>query len=293
MKSLCRSLAFLAFLAGAIAVSPALADPLPGALETDSLPSYLRDRGTGVYTSLFGTYVREGELLVYPFYEYVENREDEYHGSELGGSGETDYFGEVEEHEVLLFLGYGITEDLAIELEGALWTEKTFRKSADDFESGLPDEMTESGVGDVESQLRWRLLRETEDTPELYANFEVVFPLQPNHTLIGTQDWEYVAGIGLVKGFSWGTITPRISVAYDAGSDSPFEFGEYAIEYLKKINNHFRWVSTVEGSEDEVSLVLEAQWHFSRHAYAKFNSGFGLTEKAEDVAPEIGVMMSF
>jgi hypothetical protein len=33
-------------------------------------PTYLEDRGTGIPTSMFGTYVRRGELLVYPFFEY-------------------------------------------------------------------------------------------------------------------------------------------------------------------------------------------------------------------------------
>ena len=42
---------------------------------------YLHDRGEGVTTSLFGTYVRGGEWLVYPFYEYARNDEEEYHGS--------------------------------------------------------------------------------------------------------------------------------------------------------------------------------------------------------------------
>jgi hypothetical protein len=35
--------------------------------ESATLPGYLADRGTGVSTSIFGTYVRGGELLVYLF----------------------------------------------------------------------------------------------------------------------------------------------------------------------------------------------------------------------------------
>lgn len=286
------TLAVLALALAAALPPVTAADPLPGTLDTDSLPPYLRDRGTGVYTSLFGTYVRRGELLFYPFYEYVVNNEDEYHGSELGYNGDTDYLGKVEEHEYLLFFGYGITEDLALELEGAVYTTKTLTRADDDFESGLPDELTESGLGDVESQLRWRIARETETRPEYYLNFEVVFPLQKDKVLIGTQDWEVVAGAGLVKGFSWGTLTPRVAIEYDA-ADSEVEVGEYAVEYLKRLSNTWRWVSTIEGASDEVSAIVEAQWHFSPRAYAKFNCGFGLTEKAEDFAPEIGVMMSF
>lgn len=38
-----------------------------GALGAQELPLHLRDRGTGVATSQFGTYIRDGQLLVYPF----------------------------------------------------------------------------------------------------------------------------------------------------------------------------------------------------------------------------------
>jgi hypothetical protein len=42
-----------------------------------------------------------------------------------------------------------------------------------------------------------------------------------------------------------------------------------------------------------VSLIGEAQWFISRRTFFKFNCGFGLTEKAPDIAPEIGIMFSF
>ena len=47
-------------LAGALVVLPSAR-----ALEAQELPLRLRDRGTGVRTSLLGTYVRQGELLFY------------------------------------------------------------------------------------------------------------------------------------------------------------------------------------------------------------------------------------
>ena len=49
------------------------AEPPPSRIQPapdPPLPVYLRDRGTGVSTSMFGTYVRRRELLVYPFFEY-------------------------------------------------------------------------------------------------------------------------------------------------------------------------------------------------------------------------------
>ena len=41
-----------------------------------------------------------------------------------------------------------------------------------------------------------------------------------------------------------------------------------------------------------MSLLTEAQWHCSRTIFIRFNSGFGLTSKATDWAPEVGVVFS-
>jgi len=38
--------------------------------ETENLPYYLKDRGEGVSSSMFGTYVKKGQLYIYPFNEY-------------------------------------------------------------------------------------------------------------------------------------------------------------------------------------------------------------------------------
>lgn len=43
---------------------------IPMMVSAEDLPFYLKDRGTGIPTSMFGTYVRKEEVLVYPFYEY-------------------------------------------------------------------------------------------------------------------------------------------------------------------------------------------------------------------------------
>lgn len=34
---------------------------------SEELPRYLRDRGTGVATSMFGTFIEPGQFLFYPF----------------------------------------------------------------------------------------------------------------------------------------------------------------------------------------------------------------------------------
>src|SRR5687768_12750197 len=100
-----------AVLAIALAVIP------PGrTLEAQDLPPYLRDRGTGVRTSVLGSYVRHGELLVYPFFEWYADRNLEYKPSELGyGASLVDYRGRYRASEGILFFGYGVTPDLALE----------------------------------------------------------------------------------------------------------------------------------------------------------------------------------
>lgn len=49
----------------------------------------------------------------------------------------------------------------------------------------------------------------------------------------------------------------------------------------------------IEGESDELSLFVGARWQVGARVSLLFNSGFGLTEKADDFAPEIGLMFSF
>ena len=104
----------------AAALVAALMSPL--ASSAQDVPPHLRDRGPGVATSMFGTYVRDGELLVYPFFEWYSDSNLEYKPNEFGFAGDTDYRGKYRASEGLLFLGYGITRNLAIELEAAVIT---------------------------------------------------------------------------------------------------------------------------------------------------------------------------
>jgi len=263
----------------------------PPLFAQSDLPPYLADRGPGHSTSLFGTYVEQGELLIYPFYEYVKTGFFEYQPRELGFTGSADFRGKLIEHEYLLFLAYGISDRLAIELEGAVYTKATFDRAPEDL-SGVPARLEESGLGDVETQLRWRWQAENENRPELFSYAKVVFPFQKNEVLIGTSAWEGDLGFGLIRGFGWGTITGRVAMSYD-GEDSRVEFGEYAFEYLKRLSPSWRIVATVEGETEDISLIGEAQWFFSERGFLKLNCGFGITEKAPDFAPEIGVIFRF
>jgi len=256
----------------------------------EELPSYLSDRGTGQPTSMFGTYIRKGELLVYPFFEYYLDNNAEYKPAELGYELDQDFRGKFRASEGLIFLGYGLTDWLAMEFEAAIIS-ASLEKAADD-PSATPARIEESGTGDVEGQIRLRWARETASRPEFFSYFEAVSPQQKSKVLIGTPEWEFKLGSGAVRGFAWGTMTLRAAVEYSK-EESKLESGEYAIEYLKRLSPAWRVYVGVEGAEDEVELIGEAQWHVTDAIFLKFNNAFGVTSKAADWAPEIGCVFSF
>jgi hypothetical protein len=258
---------------------------------SQDLPYYLRDRGTGIPTSILGTYVRKGEFLIYPFYEYYYDSDREYEPADFGFGPpqEQEFRGRYHANEALLFLSYGISENWAVEFEAGVIDAK-LNKASNDF-SALPTEITESGLSDVEAQVRWRWNHESAKKPEFFSYFETTFPTGKTNSLIGTSDWELTLGGGLIKGFRWGTVTVRASVEYDA-AENKAGFGEYAFEYLKKLSGRFRFYTMLEGSEDEISLVPGMEWYLGHGVSLKVNNGFGLTSKATDLAPEIGIMFS-
>lgn len=259
------------------------------AMAQDEEPYYLQDRGEGVPSSMFGTYIRHRELITYLYVEYYLDNNMEYKPAELGYGLEQDFRGKYRAAEGLIFIGYGLTDWLAVELEAAI-IKATLRKSSKD-PSSLPNKIEESGLGDVETQLRWRWLRENKVRPEIFSYFETVFPLQKDKVLIGTQEWELKLGTGITKGFSIGTFTLRAAVEY-AMEESKLELGEYAVEYVKRLSPHWRAYLGVEGSQDEVELITEAQWHIvTDSVVVKLNNAFGITSKATDWAPEVGIML--
>ena len=252
-----------------------------------SLPPYLADRGTGVPSSMFGTYIEPGALHFYPYFEYYYDNDLEYEPLEFGYGLEREYRGKYRAAEGLIFLGYGFTDWFAQEVEIA-WITAELTK-ADDDPSQMPESISESGIGDIETQSRIRWLKETESRPEIFNYAEVVFPNEGDKGLIGTADWELKLGIGVTRGFGWGTWTARAAVEYDKAEEKVAP-GEYAVEFLKRLSPSWRVYAGVEGSDDEVELIAEAQWHLSRFAYVKLNNAVGLTPKATDWAPEVGVM---
>ena len=151
--------------------------------------------------------------------------------------------------------------------------------------------ISESGLGDVEGQLRYRLREETTGGPEVFSYFETVFPTADEGSLIGTSDWEFKLGFGATRGYGFGTMAARLAIEYD-NVEQTFAMGEAALEYVRRLSSSWRVYGGFEGSEDEVEAIVEAQWHFAKFAFLKLNSGFGVTSKATDWAPEVGVMFS-
>jgi hypothetical protein len=251
-------------------------------------PFYLKDRGPGIPTSMFGTYVQKGEWIVYPFFEYYLDDNYEYSPSEFGLGLDQDYRGRYRESEWLMFLAYGFSDRLAVEAEAAM-TRASLVKSPSDL-SGMPDKLAEKGLGDVQVELRWMWSKETERRPGFFSYGEVVLPHHKTKYLIGTPDLETKAGVGLIKGFRWGTVIVRAAVEQAGGV---FDLGEYAVEYYKRLSKSVCVYAGIEGTQDELELISEVQLWLSDTVRFKINNAFGLTSKATGWAPEIGIMVSF
>ena len=262
---------------------------LPANIGAQDLPYYLYDRGTGMPMSIPGTYVKDSELLIYPFYEYYYDSNIEYEPLDFGVPSNKEYRGKYTANEGLIFLGYGITDRLAVEFEAGIIS-ATLTKSGNDT-SALEPKFTESGVSDVEGQVRWRWNHESAGTPEFFNYFEFVFPTGEKNSLIGTSNWEFKLGAGVIKGFRFGTFTFRFAFDYNTG-EKVVEPGEFALEYLKRLSDNFRIFMMIEGAQDEFSLVPEIQWFITPSIMLNANTGFGITSKATDIATELGVMFS-
>lgn len=269
---------------------PAQERRMSASADSENLPLYLKDRGTGTPTSMFGTYIRQGELLVYPFFEYYYDNNIEYSPSEFGFNLDRDFRGKYRASEGLIFVGYGLTDRIAIELEVAV-IDASLQTSPDD-PTDILDKIEESGLGDVQTQMDISWLKETDHRPQFFSYAEVVYPHNKDKELIGTSDWEIKVGNGVIRGFKWGTLTGRAAIEYTRAEEK-VELGEMAVEYLKRISSKWRLYAGVEATQDEVELITEAQWHLGDRIFAKFNNAFGLTSKATDWAPEIGIMFSF
>ena len=99
-----------------------------------------------------------------PLRQRLENKPGEEPGSPVG---DTDFRGRQRAHEGLFFIAYGLTANLAVEFEVA-GISATLDKASTDA-SALAPRTQESGLGDIETQVRWRWSRETNQRPELFG----------------------------------------------------------------------------------------------------------------------------
>jgi hypothetical protein len=251
--------------------------------------SWLRDRGRGQPTSMFGTYIQKGELLVYPFFERYVDRNLEYEPFEFGYGLEQPFRGRYTANEGLLFVAYGLSHRVALEFEAAVINARL--EKAPDDPSAQPAILQASGLGDVEGQVRVRWTDETATRPELFSYLELVSPRKRDQPLIGTPTWEYKLGTGWIKGTSLGTFTVRAAVEYTSARGA-LELGEYALEYVRRVNSRLLLYAGVEGTEGEVEWITEAQVRLAPRVVLKLNNAFGMTSTATDWAPEIGLMIS-
>jgi hypothetical protein len=276
-------------LAVALLAPAAHAAPADEALAEESLPPHLRDRGPGLPTSQFGVYVRRGELLVYPAFEYYKDKDFEYDPFEFGFESATEFKGRYRASEEVLFLAYGLSDRFALEFEGDL-IQASLEKADEDL-SGMPAERKESGLGDVRTRLTWRWKEESGRRPELFSYTEVFFPHDKKKPLVGTADWVFHGGIGAIRGFRWGTLTLRGGLLFEEASASATDWGEVALEYLKRVSPRATLFSSLLVREgDEISLITELQWHLSRNVVLRLNNGLGLTSHGNDWEPEVGIL---
>lgn len=269
----------------------------PTLAQHESLPRFLRDRGTGVPTSMLGTYINRGQLLIFPFYEYASDRNREYNPALLGFGPNEDFRGRYRSSSASIFVGYGVNERLAVEFETS-YMRATLEKSSGDT-SPTPSKIKESGLGDLEGQIRMRLAQESGGKPEVFGFVEITAPSQKHKLLIGNPDWDFKPGIGVVRGFSWGTMTIRTTFEYNREQTAlkepaHIDVGETSIEYLKLLSRVTRLNLGVEGGEggapDEWELRSSLQWTLTDALLFKLDNAVGLSSKAPDWTPQVGLM---
>jgi hypothetical protein len=280
-------------LLGLSAVLCAGARPVPARAQEDVPVGFTRDRGPGVPSSLFGTYLRRGEVVIYPFFEYTRDDNREYQPVEFGAGPAVDVRGRFRGTSTQLFLGYGVTDWLALEFEAAYLT-ATFNKSPSD-PYATPNRLRQTGFGDVEMQVRARLWRETGGRPELFGFVELVARSHRRRVLLAESHWDAKPGIGLVRGFGFGTMTIRIAAEYNHEERHP-DLGEFAIEYLRRVSRAGHLYVGFEGGEtgamDEWDLITGVRWRLAPSVALKFDNALGLSAKATDWAPQVGIMVT-
>jgi hypothetical protein len=256
----------------------------------ESLPAWLKDRGDAISASMAATYIHPGELVVFPFFEYLRDNNREYQPKEFGLGPEIDFRGKFHSTAEQIFLGYGVNDWLALEFEMAHISAELTKSPSDNF---LPDTIKESGLADIEAQVRARVSRESSRWPEFYLYSEFVARTQRGRFLISENYWDIKPGVGFIKGFGFGTLTARINLEYNHEAKN-LDLGEVSVEYLKRVSRNFRLFLALEGGEtgsmDEWATVQGFQLRLSNSIFLKFDNTLGISSKADDWAPQVGLM---
>ncbi|HYQ96301.1 MAG TPA: hypothetical protein VER38_04770 [Candidatus Eisenbacteria bacterium] len=271
----------------------------PVLAQQDLLPRSSRDKQTGIPASIFGTYIHRGEFLLYPFYEYVSDHNKEYNPALFGFGPNEDFRGRYRSSSAQVFVGYGVTDGLAVEME-ASYARATLEKSSADT-TPTPARIEESGLADLEGQIRMRLTQESGRRPEIFGFLEITAPSQRSKLLIGNSDWDFKPGIGVVRGFSWGTMTVRTAFEYNREQSAlkepaHLDIGETSVEYLRRLSPSWRLNLGFEGGEggapDEWELRSGLQWRMTGALLLKLENSVGVSSKAPDWTPHVGLMFS-
>src|SRR5258705_5833301 len=144
-----------------------LVGPKTARAAEEPIPATSRDRGAGIPTSMFGTFVSRHQLLVFPFFEHASDRNQEYNPAILGFGPNVDYRCKYRSSSEEIFIAYGVTDRLAVEFE-MNHIRASLEKSAAD-NTATPPRIEESGLGDVSGQVRMRLAHETGGRPEVFG----------------------------------------------------------------------------------------------------------------------------
>jgi hypothetical protein len=255
--------------------------------------NFLRDRGPGMQTSLNATYLAEKEFLFYPFYEYNFVVNEEYIPMDLGYDVDQAYEAKSSSHEALLYLGYGISDWLIAEAEVA-FINFTQQKSSSD-NSTMPSPYKESGIENIDFQLRWRYWKETSKKPELFSNFVLAVPSAGSNKIIGLTGYDFKFASGLIKGFRFGTMIVSSSFQYNT-YDSQFDFLGLDIEYVKRLNDKFRVYVGFDGLPipDAFAVSTNLQIFPKPWMFIRLGNSFGIGSSGLiDFNQEIGVAIYF
>lgn len=257
----------------------------------DSLPRWLKDRGDAISSSMFATYIHPGELVVYPFFEYLRDNNREYQPKEFGLGPEIDFRGRFHSTAEQIFLGLGVNDWLALEFEMAHVSAELTKSPSDGFLP--PGKIRQSGLTDIEGQVRARVTRESARWPEFFVYSEFVARTQRARFLISENYWDIKPGVGFIKGFGFGTLSARINLEYNH-EEKKLDLGELSVEYLKRLSPNFRLFVDFEGGEtgslDEWTTVQGFELRLSHSLFLKFDNTLGISSKADDWVPQAGLM---